>query len=219
VRFTIRSASDWMMFCDIFLDGEYDKPIHRALSANAATNTVHVLDLGANSGFFTFRLADRAQHIAFPETIRIVAVEGSPANTRRFRNNLREAGLPASIQVESVHGLVGERKGVGHILESQSWGMSHVDRHGIPVPYVDLSPLVKDWPRIDLLKCDIEGSEFDFLRVYADILHKTRLAVFEFHNAASERIQECRRFLTSYGLVNQELLRTCGPNTVELFWR
>lgn len=219
VRFTIRSASDWMMFCDIFLDGEYDKPIHRALSANVATNAVHVLDLGANSGFFTFRLADRAQQTIFPGTIRIIAVEGSPANTRRFQNNLQEARLPAGIQVKTVHGLVGERNGVGHILESYSWCMSHVDQRGAAVPYVDLSSLVRDWPRIDLVKCDIEGSEYDFLRVYADVLHKTCLAVFEFHNAASERIGECRRFLASYGLVNRELLRTCGPNTVELFWR
>jgi hypothetical protein len=97
--------------------------------------------------------------------------------------------------------------------------MSHVDQRGAAVPYVDLSPLLEDWPRVDLVKCDIEGSEYDFLRVYADVLRKTCMAVFEFHEAASERIQECRRFLKSYGLVNQELLRTCGPNTVELFWR
>jgi hypothetical protein len=103
VKFTIRSASDWMMFCDIFLDGEYDKPIHRALSANVTSGVVRVLDLGANSGFFTFCLADRAQQAAFPGSIQIVAVEGSPANTRRFETNLREAGLPASVQVKAVH--------------------------------------------------------------------------------------------------------------------
>lgn len=219
VHFTIRSASDWMMFCDIFLDGEYDKPIQRVLSANAATNIVHVLDLGANSGFFTFRLADRAHHAAFTGTIRILAVEGSPRNIRRFRNNLQEAGLPSSVQVEPVHGLIGERTGVAQILESESWCMSHIDRRGTAVPYVDLGPFVEDWPRIDLVKCDIEGSEYDFLRVYPEVLQKTCVAVFEFHNSASERIRECRRFLSSYGLVNQELLRTCGRETVELFWR
>ncbi|SRR5579875_1035003 len=219
VTFTIRSASDWMMFCDIFLDGEYDKPIQRALCANEASGALRVLDLGANSGFFTFRLADRAQQAAFPGSIHIVAVEGSPRNSRRFETNLREAGLPAGIQVRTVHGLVGERSGTGHILESYSWGMSRVDRSGTAVPYVNLSPLIAEWPRVDLVKCDIEGSEYEFLSVYEDVLRKTCLAVFEFHVAASERIQECRRFLDSYGLVHNEVLRTCGVNTVELFWR
>jgi FkbM family methyltransferase len=226
ITFTIRSASDWMMFCEIFVDGEYDKPIHRALSANMSSGTLHVLDLGANSGFFTFRMADRAQQAAFAGSIRIVAVEGSPANMRRFETNLQKAGLPAHVQVKTVHGLVGEREGVGHIAEG--WCTSHVGQRGVPVPYVDVSRLAEDWPRIDLVKCDIEGSEYDFLRVYADVLHKTCLAVFEFHNPratrtdgqlSSERIRECRSFLASYGLVHQEVLRTWGPNTVELFWR
>lgn len=226
INLTIRSASDWMMFGEIFLHEEYDKPIDRALSANMTSGTLHVLDLGANSGFFTFRMADRAQQAAFAGSIQIVAVEGSPANSRRFETNLREASLPARVQVKTVHGLVGEREGVGHI--SESWCASHVGQRGASVPYVDLSLLAKDWPRIDLLKCDIEGSEYDFLRVYADVLHKTRLALFEFHNPrpsrtdgqlSSERIRECRRFLASYGFVNQEVLRNGGPSTVELFWR
>jgi FkbM family methyltransferase len=219
ITFKLRSASDWMVFCDIFLDGEYDEPIQRALCAGVGSGAVYVLDLGANSGFFTLRTIDRAQHMGFAGTIHVVAVEGSPSNAKRFVSNLDEADLPSRVYVRAAHGLIGEKDGVGRILQSSFGGMSHIDQRGVSVPYVDVSLLVQGWQHIDLLKCDIEGSEYEFLRVYPDLLRKTSSAVFELHDAASTRSQECRQFLSSYGFVNQKLLRTCQNNTVELFWR
>jgi FkbM family methyltransferase len=219
IRLKLQSDSDWVMFCDIFLDGEYDDSIHHALCATAGADVAYVLDLGANSGFFTLRTVDQARSAEFSGTIHIVAVEGSPVNARRFARNLERAGLPASAQVRAVHGLIGEKSGVGRIVESGFGAMNHIDRHGIPVPYVDLGLLVAEWPRIDLLKCDIEGSEYEFLQNYADLLGKTNLAVFELHDLSSGRIEQGRQVLRSYGFVNHKLLRTCSNNTVEVFWR
>jgi FkbM family methyltransferase len=219
ITLKLQSDSDWVMFCDIFLDEEYDEPIRRALCAGARQAAVSVLDLGANSGFFTLRTIDRAHYMKFAGTIDVIAVEGSPSNARRFAGNLEAAGLPSGAKVRAVHGLIGERSGAGHILESSFGATSHMDPQGVPVPYVDISLLVQGWPQIDLLKCDIEGSEHEFLRVYPDVLRKTGTAVLELHDAASARTEECRQLLGSYGLTNRQLLRTCQNNTVELFWR
>ena len=94
-----------------------------------------------------------------------------------------------------------------------------VSEHGQPVPYIDISQLVWQWPRIDLVKCDIEGSEGDFLRFHPEVLKKAHTAVFEFHEVASPVISECRELLMSYGLTENKCLRTFSDNTIELFWR
>ena len=59
---------------------------------------------------------------------------------------------------------------------------------------------------IDLLKCDIEGSEFSFLDNYSDLLPRVKMAVFEFHKYGAD-IDHYRRLLCSYGFRQHAVLR------------
>jgi hypothetical protein len=118
-----------------------------------------------------------------------------------------------------VHGLVGKRGGIGFMRERVFNAMNRLDDTGRAVPYVDLSELVDGWNRIDLVKCDIEGSEGEFVRSYPDVLAKTRSAVFEFHEVEGHVVAECRELLLTYGLIHSKRLRAFAKNTVELFWR
>src|SRR5690349_15557225 len=154
----LRSQSDWIAFSDIFLNAEYDEAILQAF-AGAKCNRLYVLDLGGNSGFFVQRLVDKLC-TAVPQLMgSIITVEGSPRNFERLRSNL--AGLKdlPSCTVTPVHGLVGNRSGTGHIREFVFNAKNCVGPEGTSVSYVNLDKLVDSWPRIDLLKCDIEGSE------------------------------------------------------------
>ena len=63
IKWTLRSKlsielhglSDWVVFSDIFVNGEYDEAIEHTFSTMPSGEQVRILDLGANVGFFTLR--------------------------------------------------------------------------------------------------------------------------------------------------------------------
>src|SRR5947209_12492122 len=58
ITIRVLSYNDWMIYNDIFVEAEYDRPIGDLIdAARDATKPVQVLDLGGNVGFFTLRVA------------------------------------------------------------------------------------------------------------------------------------------------------------------
>jgi len=102
----IRSHSDWILFGDVFVDGEYDEAIVKALACVSAQQPLSCLDIGANSGFFIFRAIDLAHRLGFGGDVRFVAFEGSPTNAARLAMNLEQAALPPHVDVKAIRGLV-----------------------------------------------------------------------------------------------------------------
>src|SRR5688572_8632174 len=56
MKLRIANPSDWFVFNEIFIKGEYDTAISVALEH--AGERMNVLDLGANVGFFSLRVLD-----------------------------------------------------------------------------------------------------------------------------------------------------------------
>ena len=118
---------------------------------------------------------------------RIVCIEGSPTVFKKLETRVMRETLLAD-RVTLVHGLVGQRAGTGNLVEKAFHAMNRVDvlatskENSIPVPYIDLSEQLAELPDIDLLKCDIEGSELAFWEHYPEIFHRVPHAVFELHN-------------------------------------
>src|SRR5215210_4823424 len=84
----ITNASDWHIFNEIFVRGEYDEAISMAL--DSASNQMQVLDLGANVGFFSLRVLDRVRRQARTDLrVHVVAVEGSPTFSRQLSRRLK----------------------------------------------------------------------------------------------------------------------------------
>jgi hypothetical protein len=54
----VASKGEWWVYNDIFVDGEYDMPIHTALEDRSPVRPFIVLDLGANVGYFALRVLD-----------------------------------------------------------------------------------------------------------------------------------------------------------------
>jgi FkbM family methyltransferase len=188
IRTSIRSYSDWCIYNDIFVAGEYDVAIYSALDKAASTGTFRVVDLGANVGFFSLRIMDliRRRKIPFSQ-IEILLVEASPNLDRELRERMAKVSQNG-LTIKIVHGLVGEKKGQGQLqiatAEIKNSVVHHSSSHTLPVNYVDLDVLLGTEGRIDLLKCDIEGSEVAFLKNYILLLKRTEVAVFEFHQPA-----------------------------------
>jgi FkbM family methyltransferase len=208
---------EWWTYNDIFVDGEYDLAIRTGLSAIPAERTFVVLDLGANVGYFAFRILDllAGKNVSLDITM----VEGSPKTfselTKRLSCERQQRGRETLIC-----GLVGHPNGSAFIRESAIHVKSTVVNQaafGTKVDFVDLNSVMKDKPTIDLLKCDIEGSELLFIQNYPDLLRKVRHAVFELHHDQCDTKESVKR-LEDLGFQGT-LLRDCGSFSINLFSR
>lgn len=57
IKIRLKDTSNWYMYNDIFVDGEYDTPIQQSLHSQQDKH-LNIIDIGANVGFFTLRFID-----------------------------------------------------------------------------------------------------------------------------------------------------------------
>jgi len=216
----VASHGEWIIFQDIFVGAEYDDAIAAGLASVHRGETLTVLDLGANVGFFTFRLASAAL-LAHPSRgFRVVAVEASPFTHAELVRRL-EAEPKLRDRVTAVNGLAGTRSGQAVLYESAFRGMSSMTHvpftRPVPVDYVDLERLLPKGP-IHLLKCDIEGAEEATFATYPALLRRVRNLVVELHPELCD-VPHCRALLTEAGLKQIQVQRETKSFTVERWQR
>lgn len=213
VRVMIRSYSDWCSYNEIFVNDEYTVPIRDAIAS--ATGPLRVLDLGANFGYFTLKLADMCSLERKGNDLTVWMVEGSPAVCDELKRRITHS--QAKMEWTVTHGLVGKRTGTARfnfakednqnfVDESEQRGMWARKGGAEEMSYVDVAALAGDSPVVDLIKCDIEGSEFDFIANYPDLLKKTARLVIEFHTAFGS-VAEASDRLKQLGFGSRVLLR------------
>jgi FkbM family methyltransferase len=226
----IRSESDWDVATEIFVNGDYDAVIVQALRSSSAAGPLRVLDLGANVGFFSLRCIQLYGQLELRTGLRLVAVEASShvfaELQRRFATPLEE-----SIELILKGGLVGPRS--GRTMFRSSMFSSHVngvarsgrvsrirllDRYAEERAYVDLEEFVDPHAMIDLIKCDIEGSELDFVSSYQSLLQRTRLLVIELHPFHCD-VAACRDLLRSYGFAPRQVVKSYPTHSLEVYER
>jgi FkbM family methyltransferase len=225
----VESLADWIVYNEIFVDEEYDAPLRAALAAASRQGRLNVLDIGANVGFFSLRLVDlllrdsQREGAAAP-ALRAVLVEGSPAvhATLSERLALNTRLMPG---VAAHHGLAGRRDGAATMFQHHFHAANSVNNpvmqqhgRGVSVPFLDIETLCAGMPRIDLMKCDIEGSEQVFLEHYPALLARVDAAVFELHPQLCD-VPRCRALLAEAGLQPAGVLREQTDQSVEVFRR
>lgn len=214
--------SDWVVYNEVIVNGEYDSVIHDVLNNSPAHEPLHVLDLGANVGYFSFHFADLfIQQRGSPDGLSLTLAEGSPTVSSELQRRVSQEPLLAN-RTQVIHGLVGKRNGGDYVGESYihyGQGASSERTFGSKwVPYVDLCEALKSVNRIALLKCDIEGSEFDLIENYPSLLHKVSIAVFEIHYYGRD-VDLCRQRLESYGFQKGTVLRAAPLFSIESYHR
>jgi FkbM family methyltransferase len=225
LKVRVASPSDWFVYNEVFVNGEYDLVISRLIEQTQSTAASPlVLDLGANAGFFTLRLLDRwwTAHGSTRAQPHVVCVEGSPRTFRVLTKNLAQPQLEECC---SAHlGLAGRRSGAALISTSPNSGVnSIVNRASLfrrESQFLDLTRLLPPGERIALMKCDIEGAEELLLESYPDLLLRVDLAVIELHHLFCD-VERCRALLAAAGLTRRTLLRPRDADqcSVECFSR
>ncbi len=139
-----------------------------------------IVDAGANIGLFACYAATVA-----PRSI-VHAVEPMPATHERLTRTVRENGLQARIHCHKC--ALSSCSGEGTMALAAASQMAHVTaapgETTVPVRTMTLAELVAKIgaPVIDLLKMDIEGSEYDvLLSAAAGTLQTFRRITVEFH--------------------------------------
>lgn len=190
------------------------------------------LDLGAHAGYFTLSVAARHAQAGTAATWRAVLVEPDPRMREVIASGLELNRLGAQAQV--LTGLVGSGPPLTRFALREGMLSSSVDLWGgklIDVPRIDEATLLAALPPpYDLVKIDIEGSEYDFVRAYPTICASARTCVIEWHapTADAPALAELVRTLHTHGLTRRITLRpgarclTHGPRSfsgLDLFLR
>lgn len=215
----IRNRADWEIYNEVLVNGEYDVPIRYALDQRESGRPFVVIDLGGNVGYFALRCADECIMRRVGDELSLIVVEGAPL---MFHELERRLGAQPLLQnkVRLLNGLAGRKEGDAHITDSHlhysNIASDKPDPGSTRVAYVDLDKELARYPAVDLIKCDIEGSEFDFIDNYEDLLKKTRAAVFEFHKYI-RNVDAAREKLLRYGFTRNCILRDTDSYCVEFY--
>jgi hypothetical protein len=221
MKIAIQNESEWRLYNDIFIDGDYDEPILGLLSLKQ-NDPVTVLDLGSNVGFFIQRVIHLALANSSTNRFSVLGVEASQPLCDESKKRLNSSILSKEQFDITIHrGLIGQLGGHGVFFHFKDHGLSSIFRNkgkAETIPFINLLSVIPSWKKIDLLKCDIEGSEMIFLENYPSILGITRSAVFEFHTEFCD-YPSCIKILKAHGFVNNNVIRKSPHSILEFFWK
>jgi FkbM family methyltransferase len=140
------------------LDGYWESWITLAL-ARTVRRGWHCLDVGANHGYYTLIMADAAG----PEG-RVVPVEPTPRLAELLRQTLDVNGFPhVTVVQEAVSDADGQTLQLvipaHRSLNARLSEVAGPTDEVAEVRSVTIDALTRDWPRVDLIKIDVEGAE------------------------------------------------------------
>jgi FkbM family methyltransferase len=140
------------------MDGYWESWITVAIARTARPGW-HCLDIGANHGYYTLIMAD-----AVGREGRVVPVEPTPRLADLLRQTLDVNGFP-TVPVEQVAASDRDGEMLQLVIPPRRSMNARLSREAGPndtvveVKTVTIDGLTRDWPRVDLIKIDVEGAE------------------------------------------------------------
>jgi FkbM family methyltransferase len=175
------------------LDGYWESWITLTL-ARTLRRGCYCVDVGANHGYYTLIMADAVG----PEG-RVAPVEPTPRLAELLRQTLDVNGFP---QVEVVQKAAANTNGktlqlvvpARRSLNARLAEVAGPTEEAVAVESVTIDALTQNWPRVDLIKIDVEGAEEDVWQGMAETLRANRglCVILEFN---APRYEDPRSFL------------------------
>ena len=162
-------------FSEIFIKQEYLKYIPKE-------PILHILDIGSHYGYFSLWLQSKIAS----DDLRSLLIEPSLLCRRSLDKLIKQPAL--SNRFKFMHGAIGkpldekvnffERP----FMAGSSFDLANND-DSYKVHVIKVEEILKaSPPPYDLIKCDIEGSEWDFIRHYPTILKNSKYLLMEWHS-------------------------------------
>jgi FkbM family methyltransferase len=157
----------------------------------------YCLDVGANHGYYTLLMADGVGPGGC-----VLAVEPTHKPAALLRLSLSVNGVDRSATV--LEKAVGDKDGERVTVAARPWwGLnarieetSAPDAHVFDVETATIDSLTADWPRVDLIKIDVEGAEEAVWRGMQQTLERHRRAIV-FLEINVDRYENDRAFISS----------------------
>jgi len=161
-----------------------------------------VVDCGAHCGHFSI-LADTCFRSKFGlSNTKYILIEPNPYLLPIIRKNLVDTALKD--RTELKQGLLGVKSGQGtlwinHRNYLDASTRSNKGTKPYNIQYLNLLEIIGN-RTIDLLKLDIEGGEFEFIKSNITLFKQVKLVFMELHSAPQRRHHELFDCLNSIGL-------------------
>lgn len=203
----VGAEENLMSFGEIFGEREYEALLREIPPPR------RWLDVGAHAGYFSLMLAARLLQEGV-DGWEALLVEPDPRLRRTIEAGLAQPGLRN--RARFLPAAVGAG-GVGELPFALRSGMvSSLDAGAAQVAQTVAVPIASEAeiaarlaPPYDLLKLDVEGAEYDFVRDYGALCRGARALVVEWHadHETAPRIAELRANLARHGLTGGRALR------------
>jgi FkbM family methyltransferase len=203
-------------FSEVFLNPHYWR-LFDLLSAPPKI----IVDLGGNCGFFPV-LCEIVAQSRFGDCVAEYHVfEAVDAMTQNIAFVAREAKIDERMTI--VRGAIGKRSGQAifasgpkSLLDSSAVYEGKERRFRQRIDYIDLENYFEERriSQLDVLKIDIEGSEYDLIETFPQLFKKVSLIFIELHDVRGDGSQliEARQFFKSSGLAIVEPIIQSGPH-------
>jgi len=163
-----------------------------------------VVDAGANVGHFSILVNCCIEtRYGNAETTQFYLIEPNTSARKMLEKNMIDAGMSRRSRV--LAGALGKKSGLVKLfVNRRSFLTSRVVDNSddkskySQVPLLDLNEIVKG--PIDILKVDIEGSEYDFLTDNPEILCRTNLFLLELHQTDPSKREQMLNVVKDAGL-------------------
>ncbi len=179
---------------------------------------VNFMDLGANAGGFVLGLLKNGRQIG-----KGVVVELNPLTWSRLVYNIYANVPEASGNIEIINGAVAKteghldiRLGAGSVGDSvlgcESGTLHHLPCYSLPGLLERFEGMT-----VDVLKIDIEGSEYDLLEESCDCLANVRYLLIEIHSVPDHQESEVLDWIQTCGFSKVHPSRKPVESNVFLF--
>lgn len=170
--------------CHVMMDGYWEIWLTQFL-ARALKPGMHVVDVGANYGYYTMLFAD-----GVGATGRVLAVEPNPAAAALLRESVALNGF--DVNTEIIEAALGEHDGQARLLVPRSEpknahigvGEAGADMVAHSVPMLRFDDLAARLGTVDLVKIDAEGAELAIVAGMQGLLRTRPPALVLEFNAA-----------------------------------
>ncbi len=218
----VESVADWSVFNEVFVDCAYDEALLNTIQSGNRSR-IRILDLGANVGFFSLRALHLHRQQRMHDHCCIWQVEAQPSTYKILRRRLQQQQIDAATEeLRPTLGAAGKREGEAFIEKNCFHSMAGLgtgtDVKGSRVEFVDLDELVGREGKIDLIKCDIEGSEEMLLESFSDLLSRADRLVIEIHRFRCD-YGHCVALIEAAGLARCKIIMENEWISLEYFAR